>query len=130
MSVDPQNISSTMEDYLEAVLVLERRHGVARMKDISVHMQVKTPSATAAIKALVGQGLVCHESYGRVSLTREGQRLAEGVEKRHRVLYRFLTGVLRIAPPVAEREACGMEHGMSGETLDRLTRFLEKGGFG
>jgi len=122
MSVD---LSSNMEDYLEAIAVLKKRDGVARVKDISRLVGVEPPSVASALNALSREGLVIHERYGYVDLTQKGSKLAGEIEKKHRVLLEFLTGILDIDPAIAGEDACKMEHSVSSETMKKITKFLD-----
>ncbi|MBF0594870.1 MAG: metal-dependent transcriptional regulator [Candidatus Omnitrophica bacterium] len=114
-----------MEDYLEVILALAGNKGVARVGEIAVRMDVKSPSVNAALKLLADRGLVIHEKYGYVTLTREGRTLAAGVQEKHDLLYRFLTEILMLKSEVAEKEACSIEHAISKETSVRLVKFLK-----
>lgn len=120
-----KKLSSNMEDYLEAIAVLEERDKVARVRDIGLLMKVKTPSVTAALDTLSKNGLVIHERYGYVELTEEGERLAGEVQKRHDILLRFLREILGIDPRIAAEDACKIEHSISQETFEKLTKFIE-----
>jgi DtxR family Mn-dependent transcriptional regulator len=44
------HISSTLEDYLEAILVLTERTGAARVRDIASELSVHKSTVTAALK--------------------------------------------------------------------------------
>ncbi len=119
-------LSSNMEDYMEAIAVLKRKNGVARVKDLAKLLDVKTSSVTSALNTLARGGFVVHERYGYAELTTEGQKLASEVQKKHDILLKFLCGILKIAPEVARADACKMEHAMSQETLDKLIKFSER----
>jgi DtxR family Mn-dependent transcriptional regulator len=118
-------LSSSMEDYLEAIANLHQEKGVARVKDISRLLKVTYPSVTGAIANLERDELVKHEKYGYIELTPKGRKLAEAVLERHRTFMRFLTLVLRIDPGQAERDSCRMEHAIGAQTMSRLTKFIE-----
>ena len=120
-----KKLSPNMEDYLEAIALLKKNKGVARVRDISRLMNVKSPSVTAALNTLSKNGLVVHERYGYVELTREGERLAQGVQRRHDMLIKFLTEILNIDPKIAREDACKMEHSVSTETSKKLTKFIQ-----
>lgn len=117
--------TASMEDYLEAIAVLERQGKVARVRDISRMLKVKMPSVTSALRKLSEQGLVKHERYGYVKLTPEGERVASDVLRRHEVLRTFLVKILGVDPEIAEEDACRMEHFLSPQSLERLSKFLE-----
>ena len=117
--------TASMEDYLEAVVMLRARGGAVRVKHISQELGVKAPSVTAALRKLSEDGLVEHERYGQVKLTPAGDKAARNVLRRHEVLRRFLTDILGLAPEVARDDACRMEHSVSPVTLERFSRLVE-----
>lgn len=114
-----------MEDYLEAIAILDKEKGFARVKEISRLLKVKNPSVTGALATLERDDLVRHERYGYVKLTARGQRIARDIQKRHAILQRFLTLILKIDPDIAEQDSCRLEHAISAETFDRLTKFID-----
>jgi len=120
-----KKISSHMEDYLEVIAELKKKKVVARVKDISQRMDVATPSVTSALNTLSREGLIIHERYGYVELTPDGERIASGVQHRHDTLIKFLTEILDIDPKIAREDACKMEHSISPETLEKLTKFVD-----
>ena len=120
-----RKLSSSMEDYLETIAVLMKEKSVARVKDISRLMNVKTSSVTSALNILSKNGLVIHERYGYVDLTPEGGNIAWCVQQRHNILIKFLTKVLKIDSRVAAEDACKMEHSISPQSLKKLTKFIE-----
>ena len=120
-----KRLSSNMEDYLEAIAVLKKDEGIARVKGISRLMNVKKPSVTDALDTLSKSGLIKHERYGYVDLTEEGERLAHGIKSRHDTLIKFLTQILDIDPKIASVDACKMEHTISPKTFESLTKFIE-----
>ena len=120
-----KNLSSNMEDYLEAIVLLKNDKGVARVKDIGGMMSVKKPSVTGALSALAKGGFVVHERYGYVDLTRQGEKIAKAIQRRHDLLTKFLVEILNIDSQIAAEDACKMEHAISPQTLKKLTKFIE-----
>lgn len=114
-----------MEDYLEAIAMLKKEEGIARVRDISRLLKVKTSSVTAALNTLSKENLVIHERYGYVDFTEEGEKIAQGVLRRHNMLIKFLSEVLNIEPKIASVDACKMEHSISSQTFKKLTKFIE-----
>jgi DtxR family Mn-dependent transcriptional regulator len=117
--------TASMEDYLEAVVVLGGEKKVVRVTQLSKALGVKKPSVTSALKKLSQRGLVEHEKYGQVVLTDEGERIARDVFRRHEVLRHFLADILNVDPEVASEDACKMEHSLSPASLERLAKFVE-----
>ena len=119
------DLSSTMEDYLETIYALKRENGFARVGEIAASLNVKSSSVNSAIKLLFDKGLVTHEKYGYVGLTKRGERAASEVQDKHDILFRFLTEFLMLDASVAQKEACCIEHAISDETFMRLTKFFK-----
>lgn len=118
-------LSANMEDYLEAIFQLSERDGTARVSHIADTLGVKRPSVSKAIKRLQAQGLIRHRLYGGVGMTARGRKLANQQVQAHRVLTRFLTGVLHLPEALSEHDACLIEHAISHETVERLVQFIE-----
>ncbi len=118
-------LTESMEDYLEAILELERRHKVARAKDIAERLNVKRGTVTGALKSLADKGLINYAPYSYVTLTAEGSAIAREISRRHQVIRNFLTEVLKIPTETAETTACRMEHVVEGMVLKRLVCFID-----
>ena len=121
-------VSTTLEDYLEAILQFEEKKGITRVKDLAQKLKVKPPTVNAAIKRLHDESLVEHETYGYIKLTDKGRIIALQVLKKHQLLVKFLVHILGIRECDAVDQACGMEHSMCTETqfkFERLTQFFE-----
>ncbi|MBN2583148.1 MAG: metal-dependent transcriptional regulator [Planctomycetes bacterium] len=117
------NLTSSLEDYLEAILGLERESGEARVSDIAAQLKVSKSAVTGALKTLSDRKMVNYDPYQHVTLTGRGRKAAAGISERHEVLRRFLTEVLGLKPGVAEANACRMEHVVDNVVLERLTDF-------
>lgn len=117
--------SQSEEDYLEAIYVLQLENRVTRVKDVAQALDVKMPSVVAAVRSLSEKGLVEQEKYGHIELTRKGEKVGKDVYKRHQLLYAFLHEVLDLEPWVAEEDACRMEHNLSPQTRERISRIVE-----
>ena len=119
-----KKLSSTMEDYLEAIAVLKKQNDIARVRDIGHLLAVKSSSVNAALRTLSKKGLVTHEKYGYVNLTPAGEGIARNIQGKHNLLLKFLTEILNINDDDALQDACKMEHAISLKTFDRLTKFI------
>jgi DtxR family Mn-dependent transcriptional regulator len=117
--------TASMEDYLEAVIMLKERGEKATVTALSESLGVKKPSVDWALKRLTDNGLVIHEKYGDVELTSEGARIAEDVYRRHKALFSFLTDILKVNRETAAQDACRMEHALSRESINRLEKFID-----
>lgn len=119
-----KKITSTMEDYLEAIYYFKKKQHFARVSEIAKKLDVKSPTVNNAVKSLVKLGLVTHEKYGYIGLTKEGEAIGAKIQKRHDILYRFLTEFLSLDAKKAKNEACLIEHSISQDTYNRLTKFF------
>ena len=117
-----------MEDYLEAISIAAAKNGAARVTDIKILLNVKTPSVTGALAVLAKAGLIEHEKYGRVTLTKKGAAIAKEVKKKHAVISSFLRDILGVSQAAADIDACKIEHVVSKETFKKLTAFVQKRG--
>jgi DtxR family transcriptional regulator, Mn-dependent transcriptional regulator len=118
-------ISAAQEDYLEAILGLIQKKGVARVRDIADAMAVHKSTVTAALHGLSRKGLINYTPYEWATLTDDGTAAARRVTDKHTWIRRFLTDVLLVDDPVAERNACRMEHVMDREVIERLALFSQ-----
>ncbi len=117
----------SVEDYLEAILMIEEEKGFCRAIDIAQRLNFSKPSVSVALRNLEGDGSVSRANDGSVRLTEKGRTIASGVLERHRLLTRFLT-MLGVTPDVAETDACGMEHALSAESFERLREWFGQHG--
>jgi len=118
-------LTSNIEDYLETIIMLHRKNRVVRARDISRRMGVSMPSVCAAIEVLSKKGLVNHEKYGYIELTKQGKISGERIYDSHKILIKFLKEILNTDSRTAERDACKIEHGISGNTIKRLIAFVK-----
>jgi len=117
-------MTQSLEDYLETVSFLADE-GEVRVTDIASRLKVSKPSVLAALKTLEEQGLLEHERYGTVSLTRKGRLQAAGIRERHSFLTTFLRNIVGVGAETAERDACKMEHHLSDETLEKMRALVK-----
>ena len=115
-------MSTSQEDYLEAILALEKSNRVARVKDIAELLSVRMPSVTSALKQLQKKGLIEYEKNSYIVLSPQGKFLAENVRERHNSLAMFFKEILLLNNEKAQLEACNAEHAISQATIKRLSK--------
>ncbi|MDR1519578.1 MAG: metal-dependent transcriptional regulator [Planctomycetota bacterium] len=118
-------LTAALEDYLEAIHNLTRNGQAAHSNDIAKALEVHKSTVSAALRSLGGMRLIRYTPYKAVTLTPDGRKLAEDVVRRHQALLGFFVDVLRIDPAMAETAACGMEHAIPREIVDRLAGFAD-----
>ena len=107
------------EDYLEAILVLQKKKGMVRSADVARHMDVSKPSVCHAVATLKKGGFLLMDGDHFLHLTGLGREVAENTYEKHR----FFTDRLieaGVDPETAERDACRIEHVISKVTFERL----------
>ncbi len=111
-----------VEDYIELIADLIDDGGEARQVDIAARLGVAQPTVAKMLKRLAEDGLIQHKRYRGIFLTETGRALAEESRERHRIVEDFLIA-LGIDPEIARRDAEGIEHHVSPETLAAFSRF-------
>nr|MBN2277671.1 metal-dependent transcriptional regulator [candidate division Zixibacteria bacterium] len=118
-------LTSSQEDYLEAILHIEKENGAARTKEISKRLRITYSAVTKALQSLAKKNLVYYKPYGLIRLTPTGKRIANDVVNRHTALKEFLIKVLHVDEDEADDAACKMEHAISKNIINRIIKFVE-----
>lgn len=119
-------IRESGEDYLETILILQKRTGFVRSIDVANELGYSKPSISRAMGILRSYGYIEVEPGGQIILTESGRDKAESVYARHLLLRKFLTETLGVSAENAEEDACRIEHILSEETYTKLKSFIEK----
>ena len=114
------------EDYLEAILMLQKEKGMVRSVDVARHMGVSKPSVCHAVATLKKGGFLTMDGDFFLRLTDVGREVAEQTYEKHCFFTRLLTEA-GVDPKTAEQEACCMEHVISEGSFQHLKKnILEK----
>ena len=118
------NLHESGEDYLETILRLREEKGQVRSIDVAGALSVSKPSVSVAMKKLRDSGHIEMDEAGLLTLTVEGEAVAQRIYERHRVIAKMLMG-LGVEPETAAREACKIEHDISADTFEKIKRHLQ-----
>lgn len=118
-------ISSSLEDYVEAIAEITARNGHAHTKDIAEKLSVKMPSVTGALQLLAKRGLITYSRNQPVELTAAGEEIAARVTRRHLVLRQFFRDVFKLSEVKADETACRIEHVIDEEVIERFVALSE-----
>jgi DtxR family Mn-dependent transcriptional regulator len=121
-SVLTQQLSPSLEDYLEAAFWATATHGAARARDIAKAMQVRASSVTGALQALARNQYINYTPYEAITLTAEGFDAALEVVRKHKILKDFFTGILGLDEARSEDIACKIEHSIPFDVVNRIAR--------
>lgn len=118
-------LTSSMEDYLEAVFILQQQHGNVRCVNVAEYLEVKKPSVSRAVKELTRMKYLMKKVNGTLSLTEQGKQIAERVYEKHLFFTDKLIEV-GVSPDIAAQDACRLEHVISEESFKRLQEAAKK----
>ena len=119
-------LPSTFEDYLEAILTITENGGrAATLDEIAAALDTGKETTGTTVASLVREGYLERAGGDAVRLTGKGSSVAASVARKHRVLQCFLTEMLGVDEDAASKEACTLEHGISDETIERLSSYMD-----
>ena len=112
-------IMESAENYLETILILQKRNGSVRSIDIVNELDFTKASVSIAMKNLRENGYISMDSNGYITLEDKGLEIAQNVLEKHRLLTAALEKI-GVSHEVATQDACLMEHVISDETFNAL----------
>lgn len=121
MSYIKHKSDESMEDYLETILILQKKNGKVRSIDIANELGFTKASVSVAMKSLREKKMITVEETGYISFTEEGLKKAESVLERHNLISEWLIR-LGVSEDVAIQDACRIEHDISEETFTVLKK--------
>ena len=113
------------EMYLETILILSQKKGTVRSVDISEYMNYSKPSVSRAMGLLRNGGYIRVDKNGYITLTEDGQYVANRTYERHRLLSSFFMK-LGVDEEIATEDACRIEHCISDETFSALKQYISE----
>lgn len=119
-------ISSSLEDYIEAVYSIYKSDNKVKAIDVSRRLNVSRASTTEALQKLEQLGLINYGHYGVISITEIGVKKAEEVIKKHETLSMFFEEILGVDKTLAEETACKIEHVIGDEVFKKLEEHIKK----
>ncbi|MBQ5959480.1 MAG: metal-dependent transcriptional regulator [Firmicutes bacterium] len=119
-------LAESGEDYLEAMLMMQEKHGFIRSIDVAEQLHVTKPSVSYATKRLREAGYITMDSDSLITLTDAGMEVANRIYTRHKMLTDFFVR-LGVDPQTAREDACKVEHDLSEQTFNAIRKAAEKG---
>ena len=114
-------IHESAENYLETILILQKRNGSVRSIDIVNELDYTKPSVSIAMKHLREDGYIEMDRSGYITLLASGKEIAEKMYERHTLITGFLIA-LGVSPETAKEDACRIEHVISEESFDAIKK--------
>ncbi len=118
-------IHESAENYLEAILMLHKKHGCVRSIDVANHLGFTKPSVSVAMKAFREEKYVTVDGDGNINLTEKGLKIAEKVYERHQIIAAALIA-LGVDEETAYGDSCKIEHDISETTFTKLKEHLKR----
>ncbi len=120
-------IKESAENYLESILMLQRKKGYARSVDVAAQLNFSKASVSVAMKRFRSDGYVEMDAAGNLTLTEKGRQIAEKMFERHEMIARGLIA-LGVAEDVAYEDSCKIEHDLSDISFEKIKEHLKKKG--
>jgi Mn-dependent DtxR family transcriptional regulator len=96
-----------------------------RSIDIVNKLEYTRPSVSIAMKKLRESGFIEVDCDGYITLTKEGQIIAESIYEKHVIICRFLKH-LGVDSDTAFNDACKIEHVISEQSFLAIKRHVEE----
>lgn len=118
------NFSASEENYIKTIYHLQQQDGTVTTNELAARLQTKPASITDMMKKLKTKKLVNYQPYQGFRLTAEGNKVALGIIRRHRLWEYFLAEKLKFNWHEVHDIAEDMEHVSSKKLIDKLDEFL------
>lgn len=122
---EQKSIHASGEDYLEAVLMLQKKNGMVRSVDLARHMGFSKPSISHAVGVLRDGGFLTVDEDGFLHLTDIGREVAEKIYERHQFFTEQLVAA-GVDQETAEQDACRIEHAISDTSFQKLKGMVQR----
>ncbi len=109
-------IRESGEDYLEAILMIQKRNGQVRSIDICNELGHSKPTVSVAMKNFRENGYITMDSDYLITLTDKGRAIAESIYERHVIIAEFLM-TIGVDEKTAFEDSCKIEHDLSEKTF-------------
>ena len=116
-------IQESIENYLETILLLQKKQGNVRSVDIATEMGYSKPTISIVLKKLHEEGYVRVDDTGSVLLTEAGREIALHMYDRHLLLTNMLIR-LGVDAETARADACKIEHDLSETSIQCIRRHM------
>lgn len=118
-------ILESAENYLETILILQKKEAHIHAIHIANHLGFSKPSVSIALKQLETNGYIMRDSDAHITLTHRGLEIAKKVYERHSLLTKLFIK-LGVSNNTAEEDACKVEHCISQETFDCIKKIYNE----
>lgn len=125
MQKETKNLSSGLEDYLEAIYIAHINNQPLKGAGLARKLNISRASVSEALAKLVAKNLIKYNSYESIAITQAGIDEARNVYNKHHTLEQFFQIVLGIQRTEASENACKIEHIVSQNLLNEMQDFTQ-----
>jgi DtxR family transcriptional regulator, Mn-dependent transcriptional regulator len=118
------NYSIAEENYIKSIYHLQQIHESVSTNALADHLKSKPASITDMLKKLQAKGLLNYNPYKGFRLSRDGNKAALIIIRRHRLWEFFLVDQLHFSWEEVHEVAEELEHVRSKKLVDKLDAFL------
>lgn len=121
---DTIKTTATTEEYLEIIYMMAAENRVVKGARLAEIIGVSRPTVTATLRRMTRDGLIKQNERKEVELTKKGYTIADTLQRRHRIIERWLTDLLGFDWAKSDAESHRLEHVFSDEVIERLNELL------
>jgi Mn-dependent DtxR family transcriptional regulator len=123
---EENGLTHSAAHHLLAIIELKEKRGYARVTDVARLLNITTGSASTNLKILRQKKLVMEDENRFLSLSPEGEGLAQFVIARKGLFLKFFRDVLGVSAEQADIDSCKIEHLVGPETTQKLQKFINQ----
>ena len=113
------------ENYLETILILQRKIEKVRAVDVANELGYAKASVSRAMSILKKAEYIEITDNGNILLTDSGKQKAIDIFNRHKIITNFLIKSLNVDEKTADKDACRIEHIISEEIFEKMREYVE-----
>jgi DtxR family Mn-dependent transcriptional regulator len=118
------NFSTSEENYIKAIFHLQQEDSTVTTNEVAAALKTKPASVTDMMKKLKTKKLLHYQPYQGFRLSNEGNKVALGIIRRHRLWEFFLAEKLKFSWDEVHEVAEHLEHVSNKKLIDKLDEFL------
>lgn len=118
------NYSISEENYIKAIFRLQQQEGLVTTNELSAELKTKPASVTDMMKKLKTKKMIHYQPYQGFRLTPEGNKVALGIVRRHRLWEYFLAEKLKFTWDEVHEVAEDLEHITNAKLINKLDEYL------
>lgn len=120
------NLTGVQEEYLKTIYTLQKTKKLVRVTDIAKKLNKTKPTVNYSVNNLKTEGLINYEAYGDITLTKEGEQLAQKILEAYDIMYIFFNEIIGLDEKEAEEEATKVKATLKDKTLNKIAVYTHK----